>query len=91
MVLKKSPLDRELCPRYDGVTLEGFVSPTTSGALLTTEYFTQDSHVACGVGSEIRRRTFARPYDIALFEIERRKSEVERGDQTRIRQLARSP
>jgi hypothetical protein len=42
---------------------------------LTTEYFVQESLVACGVGSEHRRRISwiaERPYEIALFEVERR-------------------
>ena len=42
---------------------------------LTTEYFVQESLVACGVGSERRRRISwiaERPYEIALFEVERR-------------------
>jgi hypothetical protein len=42
---------------------------------LTTEYFVQESFVACGVGSEHRRRISwiaERPYEIALFEVERR-------------------
>src|SRR4029077_14635121 len=42
---------------------------------LTTEYFVQESLVACGVGSEHRRRISwiaERPYEIALFAVERR-------------------
>jgi hypothetical protein len=63
-------------------TLEGLVSRQPPERSLTTEYFVQESLVACGVGSEHRRRISwiaERPYEIALFEVERRNYGAERG------------
>ena len=66
---------REACALYDGGDSGSIGHKPPPVRSLTTEYFVQESLVACGVGSEHRRRISwiaERPYEIALFEIKRR-------------------
>jgi hypothetical protein len=49
-------LNRRLYVRYDGGDFRRCLYDNLPGRSLTTEYFVRESLVACGVGSETRRR-----------------------------------